>query len=94
VSIFAEGDLYRHAVEQPDRPIILAGMWLLFGTMGLVGLSMLVAQGGDALSRGTGLAMLAFSAVLLARVTLRYHALRSRRAAEPGVPHEGNRPAA
>ena len=35
--IFAEGHIYRTAVERPNRFIILLGIWLIFGPTALLG---------------------------------------------------------
>jgi TRAP-type C4-dicarboxylate transport system permease small subunit len=33
--IYAQGDLYRKAIETPTKPIVLIGMWLLCGPTAL-----------------------------------------------------------
>jgi len=36
-SIFAEGHVYRQAVERPRSFVVVLGVWLLFGSMALTG---------------------------------------------------------
>src|ERR1700722_13210087 len=33
--IYSEGDTYRKAIASPTKPIVLIGMWLIFGPMAL-----------------------------------------------------------
>jgi hypothetical protein len=37
-SLFAEGSVYRSAVERPQKPIVVFGVWLIFGTMTVAGI--------------------------------------------------------
>ncbi len=37
--LFAEGHVYRQAVERPRRFIVVLGVWLIFGTMALAGVA-------------------------------------------------------
>jgi ribosomal protein L40E len=87
----AEGFAYRQAVEQPRKLIVVAGIWFIFGLMGLTGFSMLhltlpelllSREGSPLLLLGTtlgGLAMLAVSAIIIIRCTMNF----LRRKAEP-----------
>lgn len=45
-SIHAEGFGYRAAIEGPPSRVILTGMWLVFGSMALMGPSALVGGAG------------------------------------------------
>ena len=39
--VYAEGDAYRKAIDHPDKPIVLIGMWLIFGPMALTSVGLL-----------------------------------------------------
>jgi len=41
-SIFAEGAAYRSAFNEPQKPIVVIGVWLLFAPVALGGLSVLL----------------------------------------------------
>ena len=41
-SVFAEAHVYRQASESPRNVIVLLGVWLMFGTLALAGLTLLV----------------------------------------------------
>lgn len=58
-SVFAEGAVYRQAAERPRSFIVVFGVWLFFGMLGLVGLTMLV------MARDIGIANAAFGAFML-----------------------------
>ena len=88
VSVFAEGDLYQHAVDRPDRPIVLLGMWVIFGALGLVGL--LFVFEGDLATRLSGIVMLSFSGLILTKTTRRYRLLRAGRVATKAVEPTGS----
>jgi hypothetical protein len=37
--LFAEGFIYRQAVDSPRKMIVVLGIWLIFGTIGLSGIA-------------------------------------------------------
>src|SRR3954468_17407853 len=43
-SIFAEGHVYRQAVEKPRSLTVVLGIWILFGLMALTGVMLLVTR--------------------------------------------------
>jgi len=74
-SVLAEGAVYRQAAERPRTLIVVLGVWLIFGTMGLVGL-MIAVMGRD-MGIGymaSGASMLAISVVLIWKSTRNYFA--------------------
>ena len=87
--IFAQGWAYRNAVSQPGRPIVVLGMWLIFGPVALIalgayaGLFMRMERGPTtvpgALAWLLGLALIALYIAILVRVTRGYLARRSDR---------------
>ena len=58
--LFAEGHMYRQAVERPHRFIVVFGIWLMFGMMALGGIGII------AMSRTTGIGFSIAGAFLLA----------------------------
>jgi hypothetical protein len=40
--LFAEGSVYRQAAEQPQKLVVVLGIWLIFGMMTLVGIYIVV----------------------------------------------------
>lgn len=75
-SIFAEGHLYRAAVENPRHWMVLAGIWFYFGTLALGGILTVVKGLEDWSSLGFGLLILSFSVVIIARSTINFRRLR------------------
>jgi hypothetical protein len=47
-ALFAEGNAYRRAAEQPQRFIVVAGIWLIFGIGAWTGINTVVASSGRA----------------------------------------------
>ena len=45
-SLFAEGHVYRQAVEKPRRFVVVLGIWIIFGMMALAG-GVLLFIGGE-----------------------------------------------
>jgi len=45
-SLFAEGYVYRQAVERPRKFIVVLGMWLIFGTVAIVSTVLLFVDRG------------------------------------------------
>src|SRR5258705_6327948 len=41
-SLFTEGHVYRQAAEHPQKLIVLLGMWVIFGGLEVVGVSLIV----------------------------------------------------
>jgi hypothetical protein len=85
-SVFAEGFAYREAANNPRKPIILIGMWLLWGPGFLVSLCMFgfaLVTCQEARNIFEALAMLLvtgaclwFTATLLFRTTKNYYRIR------------------
>ena len=84
-SILTRGDVFSKAAGQPTKPIVLIGMWLIFGwPLALLGLMLVMALLGD-LKAGLGgfmclLVPSVFSVIVLRRTTRNY--LRYRRKAK------------
>ncbi len=76
--LFAEGHVYRRASEQPQRLIVVVGMWIIFGGMALGGAAVAAMgfESGDAVSILPGLALLTFSAVIITKTTRNYRRRR------------------
>lgn len=53
-SIYAAADTYRKAIANPRSPIVLIGMWLLFGPTALISLLILCAGVGSVLDLTSG----------------------------------------
>lgn len=70
--IYAEGFGYRSAVEGPPKLIILIGMWLLFGPMAVIAVSMIIAGRGELLSTMPLILMFLCSTAILYRVSRSY----------------------
>ena len=76
----AEGYAYRQAVEAPRKPIVVAGIWLIFVPMAIVGAGLLAnvtwrpfpGSVDNAFAACGGLAMLAISGIIIARTTRAY----------------------
>ncbi|MDB6040070.1 MAG: hypothetical protein JWM99_3911 [Verrucomicrobiales bacterium] len=73
-SLFAEGHVYRKATEQPRRFIVVLGIWLIFGSLALSGVTMILLsrRGGSAVEVILGLGLLAISLFLIAKTTKNY----------------------
>lgn len=69
--LFAEGNAYRRATEQPRRPIVVLGIWLIFGIGALTGIGIAIGSPGVS-SILTGTAMAAFSGFIIAKTTRNY----------------------
>jgi hypothetical protein len=85
-SVFAEGHVYRSAVERPHKPVVLAGVWLQFGGIGLVGAITLYfgLTSAGPLEMLMGIVILAVSATVLCRATWNY--FKQRRKPAPAAP--------
>ena len=70
-SLLAEGHVYRSAAERPRNGIVVIGMWLIFGTVGLVG-GITLARDAEVGSSLTGAVMLLVAVALLWRTTWNY----------------------
>ncbi len=73
-SLFAEGHVFRRATENPQRLIVVLGMWMLFGGMAMAG-SMIAAISWETSNRlffFYGLGLLAISLALIVKTTLNY----------------------
>jgi len=79
--LFAEGYVYRQAVGRPRRPIVIIGVWMIFGPMAAIGAFLLATsrQGGisDIL---LGASILIISILVIWRATRQYLVRR-----QPGV---------
>lgn len=78
-SLFAQGHVYRQASEQPRNWIMVAGIWLIFGGLALVGLSLIVwgrESQSPVMTVGGALAFTA-AAVLIFKTTRNYLARKS-----------------
>lgn len=73
-SLFAEGHLYRRAAEQPQRLVVVLGIWLIFGIMAAGGALLLATSWNPVNYPGvlTGIGMLAISVALIAKTTRNY----------------------
>jgi ribosomal protein L40E len=69
-SLFAEGHVYRRATEQPQRLIVLLGIWLIFGSVALAGTMIAATSWGFGLPFGVGL--LSLSLFLIAKTSKNY----------------------
>jgi hypothetical protein len=77
-SLFAEGHVYRRAAEQPQRLIVLLGIWLIFGSVALAG-AMIAATSRDFGHRFDlpfGVGLLSISLFLIAKTTKNYRKRR------------------
>jgi len=80
-SLFAEGHVYRRAAEQPQRFIVVLGIWLIFGFTALAGAT-IVFMGwnvGNRLGVLAGLVMLAISVFLIGKTTRNYRNRKAKR---------------
>lgn len=81
-SLFAEGHVYRSAVERPHKLIVLLGVWVIFGLLAAGGLMLLLLarEGRSFIAFLIAAFMLLASVVILWRTTRNF--LRSRN--QPG----------
>jgi len=79
--LFAEGHVYRKAVEQPQRFIVVLGVWLIFGFMVWIGAMIAITCWGAGSRLGVlaGIAIFGVSALMIVKTTKNY---RSRRVPE------------
>jgi hypothetical protein len=77
VSLFAEGHVYRQAAERPRKLIVVLGVWLIFGTLALAGVSLMLMRENIGVF---GIFTLVISVVLIYKSTRNY--LSRGRAAE------------
>jgi hypothetical protein len=74
-SVFAEGAMLRQATGRPRRLIVVLGVWLLFGTTGLMSLILLVMDQGEEMgATAFCVLLLAFSVWLIWKTTRNYSA--------------------
>ena len=73
-SVFAEGNVYRRAAEQPRRLIVVLGMWLIFGITALAGAGIAARNwdGGGTFGVLSGLGLLIISVILIGKTTMNY----------------------
>jgi hypothetical protein len=69
--IFAEGHVYRQAVERPRRLIVVIGIWMIFGPIGLTAVLLVASDGGPALVL-LAILMLAVSLAMIGKTTRNY----------------------
>jgi len=77
-SVFSEGHVYRSAVERPHKPIVLLGIWVLFGCLSLTG-ALLLYLGMTSTgipSALMGLFLSVISLVIIFRTTRNYLSAR------------------
>jgi hypothetical protein len=72
--LFAEGHIYRRATEQPQKLIVVAGIWLIFGPMALSSafLSFSEWQQGSRFGPGLMVLLLPISLILIIKSTANY----------------------
>lgn len=78
--LFAEGHIYRKATQQPHRLIVVLGIWLIFGPMALIGMSIPFMEGyeniefepGDVLGLVAMLVLVTISVALILKTTRNY----------------------
>jgi hypothetical protein len=72
--LFAEGNAYRRAAEQPHGFIVVLGIWLIFSVTAWAGVLMAFASGGAPGRLGVvaGGAMAAVSIFIIAKTTSNY----------------------
>jgi hypothetical protein len=82
--LFAEGYVYRRAAEHPNGLIVVLGMWLIFGSAAIAGISVTIIswQMGDTFSVFPGILLTIFSAVLVGKTTKNYLKRRMLRSTE------------
>lgn len=69
-SLFSEGRAYREAADHPRSPVVVLGVWLLFGVMFLGGLLLTTpAIQGDYLIAIPGALLMAVSLMMLVKTT-------------------------
>lgn len=72
-SLFAEGHVYRQAVEKPRRFVVVLGIWIIFGPMALTGVAVLfISREAGGLIAGT--LFLAIPSVMIWKTTRNYFA--------------------
>jgi hypothetical protein len=78
--VFAEGHVFRQAVEQPRSFIVVLGIWILFGMAGLSGVYLIAGvRNGEFGSVFIGAMLLAISFAMITKTTRNYS--RSRKSA-------------
>jgi hypothetical protein len=70
--LFAQGHAYRQATENPRKPVVVLGIWLLFGPLALTGLVILFLSPDSVQSIFIGGAMFAISLAILVKTTRNY----------------------
>jgi membrane associated rhomboid family serine protease len=74
--LFAEGYIYRQASERPRKLVVVLGVWLIFGTMALVGLMFIALSPGSGVG-ATVTGVLTGSAVILFSLTMIWKSTRN-----------------
>lgn len=75
--LFAEGNAYRRAVEQPPRLVVVLGVWLIFG-IGAVAELGLVFGNPNLASTALATVVAVFSAFIVIKTTVSYCRRRGR----------------
>jgi hypothetical protein len=71
-ALFAEGNAYRRAAEQPRRFIVVAGVWVIFGVGALAGIGMAIGSGESISARVSGSAVGVISLLIIGKTTWNY----------------------
>lgn len=73
-SALAQGHLYRRAAEHPHNSFVVAGVWLIFSGIAVMGAIMVIGGGnnGDGGTLLAGLGFLAFSITIIAKTMKNY----------------------
>jgi hypothetical protein len=71
-SIFAEGSVYRSAVERPQKLVVVLGIWLLFGPVTLGGVMIASFSDESFMIRVMGIGLAAISIAMLWKTTRNY----------------------
>ena len=75
--IFAEGHAYRQAAERPRSLIVVAGIWVIFGAMALMGVILLATGRTSSFAFVlVGALLLIVSIVMIAKTTRNYFTQR------------------
>ncbi|MBC8002376.1 MAG: hypothetical protein H7X97_07285 [Opitutaceae bacterium] len=71
--LFAEGHMYRQAVERPHRLIVVLGIWLMFGMMALGGIGIIAMGRTSTIGYSiVGAFLLAISLMMIWKTTRNY----------------------
>lgn len=85
--LFAEGFVYREAASRPRSLIVVLGVWLIFGSIALVGAVFFVGSAQGEVGTGLlGVGTVAMALLMIYRTTVAYRSARETgdlKAAEP-----------